>query len=129
MASELTISAGQHRLRCLSCGGRAANNPHYNKSFCLIDQANPQECNIKIENISPGKTERKQFPTEKRNAWKPESRRGLLLTTIQQHSGCMQSWSKPTFTEHTQISQRPHNPRSRPCFHGVRAGRDQGPST
>ena len=68
MASEVTISAGQHMLRCLSCGGRAANNPHYNKSFCLIDQANPQECNIKIENVSPEKAEGKQFPTEKRNA-------------------------------------------------------------
>lgn len=68
MAGEVTISAGQHMLRCLSCSGRIANNPHYNKSFCLIDQANPPEHSIRIANVSPGKAEGKQVPTEKGNA-------------------------------------------------------------
>lgn len=76
MAREVTISVGQHMLRCLSCSGRTANKPHYNKSFCLIDQAKPWERNIKIANVSPEKAEGKQVPTEKGNAWKPESRRG-----------------------------------------------------
>ena len=76
MAGEVTISAGQCMLRCLSCSGRTANNPHYNKSFCLIDQTNSRERNIRIANVSPGKAEGKQVPTEKGNAWKPESRKG-----------------------------------------------------
>lgn len=95
-----------------------------------MNQANPQEHNIKVANVFTGKTG-EQVPTEKGNCPDATEQKGVRFSqpSINTQSYMLAFGFKAYFPQHTQIFQHPHNSHHRPYAQNVRAGGgDQNPA-
>lgn len=121
------VSGRQHRVGSV-VGEPSCKHCHHSKSFCLMNQANPQERNVKVANVFTGKAG-EVVPKEKGNCSDATERKGASpsWSPINFRAAFMFSVPKPVFPTHTD-SPAPTQQPQQPYVPSVRAGRDGTPA-